>query len=51
MHPFDFININKRSRLINSNLLERSKISVVEDNKVPSQEDNIHLMYGPEGNS
>ena len=40
MHPFDFININKHSRLINSNLLQRSKISVVGDNKVPSQEDN-----------
>ena len=40
MHPFDFININKHSRLINSNLLQRSKISVVEDNEVRSQEDN-----------
>ena len=34
IHPFDFININKHSRLINSKLLQRSKISVVEDNKV-----------------
>ena len=39
IHPFDFININKHSRLINSNLLQRSKISVVEDNKVRSEED------------
>ena len=34
IHPFTLININKHSRLINSNLLQRSKISVVEDNKV-----------------
>ena len=40
MHPFNFINIKKHSRLINSNLLQRSKISVVEDNEVRSQEDN-----------
>ena len=39
IHPFDFININKHSRLINSNLLQRWKISVVEDNKVRSEED------------
>jgi len=39
IHPFDFININKHSRLINSNLLQRSKISVVEDNKFRSEED------------
>ena len=39
IHPFDFININKHSRLINLNLLQRSKISVVEDNKVRSEED------------
>ena len=39
IHPFDLININKHSRLINSNLLQRSKISVMEDNKVRSQED------------
>ena len=38
IHPFDFINISKHSRLINSNLLQRSKISVVEDNKVRSEE-------------
>ena len=34
IHPFDFININKHSRLIISKLLQRSKIIVVEDNKV-----------------
>ena len=39
IHPFDFININKHSRLINLKLLQRSKISVVEDNKVRSEED------------
>ena len=39
IHPFDFTNINKHSRLINSNLLQRSKISVVEDNEVRSEED------------
>ena len=39
IHPFDFINISRHSRLINSNLLQRSKISVVEDNKVRSEED------------
>ena len=33
------ININKHSRLINSNLLQRSKISVVEDNKVRREEE------------
>ena len=39
IHPFDFININKHSGLINSNLCQRSKISVVENNKVRSEED------------
>ena len=39
IHPFDFISINKHSRLINLNLLQRSKISVVEGNKVRSEED------------
>ena len=44
IHPFDFININKHTRLINSNLLQRSKVSVVENNKVRSEED-----YGVRG--
>ena len=42
IHPFDLININKHSRLINLNLLQISKISVVEDKlyyKVRSEED------------
>ena len=39
IHPFDLININKHNRLINSNLLQRSKISVEKDNKVRSEED------------
>ena len=44
IHPFDFININKHSRLINSKLLQRSKISVVEDNKV--RRECQHPLYG-----
>ena len=36
IHLFDFININKHSRLINSNLLQRSKVSLVEDNEATS---------------
>ena len=39
IHLFDFINMNKDSRLINSNLLQRSKISVLEDNKVGNEEE------------
>ena len=39
IHVFDFINISGHSRLINSNLLQRSKISLVEDNEVRSGED------------
>ena len=39
VHLFDFINISDHSRLINSNLLQRSEISVVEDNEVQSEED------------
>ena len=39
IHPFDFVNISGHSRLINSNLLERSKISLVKDNEVRSEED------------
>ena len=39
IHLFDFINVNKDSRLINSNLLQRSKISVLEDNEVRNEED------------
>ena len=39
IHPFDFININEHSRLINSNLLQRSKIRVVKNYKVRSEED------------
>ena len=39
IHLFDFINISKHSRLINSNLLPRSKIGVVKDNEVRSEED------------
>ena len=35
---FDFININKDSRLVNSNLLHRSKVSV-RTTKFDSQED------------
>ena len=38
-HLFGFINISDNSRLINSNLLQRSKISVVEDNEVRSEEE------------
>ena len=36
-----FINISDHSRLINSNLLQRSKISVVEDNEVRNEEDSF----------
>ena len=36
---FEFVNSSDYSRLINSNLLQRSKISVVEDNEVRSKED------------
>ena len=39
IHLFDFINIDKDSRLINSNLLQRSKISVLEDNEVRNEKD------------
>ena len=38
-HLFGFINISDNSRLINSNLLQRSRISVVEDNEVRSEEE------------
>ena len=38
IYLFDFINISKYSRLINSSLLPRSKISVVKDNEVRSEE-------------
>ena len=41
IHLLDFINISDNSRLINSNLLQRSKISVVADNEVRSKEDSI----------
>ena len=34
-----FININKDSTLINSNLLQRSKTSVLYDNEVRNEED------------
>ena len=44
IHPFDFINISKYSRLINSNLLQRSKISVGEDNKVRNEEDSTSQL-------
>ena len=36
---FEFVNISDHSRLINSNLLQRSKISVLEDNEVRNEED------------
>jgi len=39
IHLFEFVNISDHIRLINSNLLQRSKISVVEDNKVRSEAD------------
>ena len=39
IHLFDFININKDGRLINSNLLLRSKVSVLQDNEVRNEED------------
>ena len=39
IHLFDFITMNKDSRLINSNLLQRSKVSVLEDNEVRNKED------------
>ena len=39
IHVFDFINISDHSRLLNSNILQRSKISLAEDNEVRSGED------------
>ena len=44
IHPFDFVNVNEHSRLINSTLLQRSKICVVEDNKVRSEEDTTSVI-------
>ena len=50
IHLFEFINISDHSRLINSNLLQRSKTSVVEDNEVRNEEDSIskqaHFITG-----
>ena len=39
IHLFEFINISDHSILINSNPLQRSKISVAEDNEVRNEED------------
>ena len=42
IHLFEFVNISDHSRLINSNLLQRSKISVVDDNEVRNEEDSTN---------
>ena len=39
IYSIDFIHISEQSRLINLNLLQRSKIRVVQDNEVRSKED------------
>ena len=39
IHLLEFVNISDHGRLINSNPLQRSKISVVEDNEVRNEED------------
>ena len=44
IHLFEFINISDHSRLINSNLLQRSKSSVVEDNEVRNEEDSTSIQ-------